>query len=319
MKVAFALTRVVRPCATVLPLLLLLVSCSVQIHAQTIDDGIMIAKQDLLTGNLYSYESWDHYWEGTLKRVNGNIGTITTKTNVWSANYGITNSLNVIATVPYVWTNASQGVLHGIQGFQDITLAGKYKFLEKTSANHGSLRAIAVVSAGIPLASYNPELPPLSVGSGSASVSWRGTLNYQSNPGWFLNSSTAYTWRSQTTLDRPYFFTNGEFVMSDQVDMPNAFAHVASAGYMKGGVMTAISLSQQRTLGGGDIRRQDIPFVSNRMNFSKLGVMVMAPVPKLRALSFQAAVARTLEGRNVGQATAITGGLLYTFQVGPTR
>ena len=37
---------------------------------------------------------------------------------------------------------------------------------------------------------------------------------------------------------------------------------------MKSGLNTAFSLSQQQTLGGGDIRRQDMPFVSNRMNFS---------------------------------------------------
>ena len=35
--------------------------------------------------------------------------------------------------VPYVWTDASQGVLHGIQGFQDLTLAAKWNFLERPS------------------------------------------------------------------------------------------------------------------------------------------------------------------------------------------
>ena len=57
--------------------------------------------------------------------------------------------------------------------------------------------------------------------------------------------------------------------------------------------MTTVSFSQQRTLGGGDIRRQDMPFVSNRMNFSKVGAMAMYPIPKLAHLEFQVAVART--------------------------
>ena len=87
----------------------------------------------LFTGDVYSHDSWEQYWEGTLKRVNGNIGTVTTQTNIWSANYGVTDRLNVIATVPYVWTRASQGVLHGMNGFQDITLAGKYSVLERPS------------------------------------------------------------------------------------------------------------------------------------------------------------------------------------------
>ena len=303
----------------VLHALVLLVSLSVPLHAQTIDDGIMMGKHDLLTGNLYSHESWDQYWEGTLKRVNGNIGTITTQTNIWSANYGITDRLNVIANVPYVWTRASQGVLHGIQGFQDITLAAKYNFFEKPSPASARCGPLPSPSAGIPLTDYNPELPPLSIGSGSKRVSGRFTVNLQSDPGWFLNGSTAYTWRAQVTLDRPYYFTDDQFVMSDQVDMPNAFDYVVSGGYMKRGLMAAVSLSQQRTLGGGDIRRQDMPFVSNRMNFSKVGAMVMYPIPKIRRLGFEFAYGYTFDGRNVGQATSFMAGIRYGFDGGPTR
>src|ERR1700733_15552957 len=87
------------------------------LHAQTIDDGIMLADKTLCAGALYTHDSWDSYWEGTLQRINGNIGTITTQTITMAANYGITSRLNVIANVPYVWTNASEGVLHGQAGF----------------------------------------------------------------------------------------------------------------------------------------------------------------------------------------------------------
>jgi hypothetical protein len=292
----------------------LIVALAVPTHAQTIDDGIMMAKRALQAGDLYSYDSWDRYWEGALERANGNIGTVTTQANIWTANYGISDRFNVIGTVPYVWTDASQGVLHGIQGLQDLTLAGKYKFYEKTFQGANYLRAITVAAAGIPLTNYNPELPPLSIGSGSTRFSWRGTLNYQSSPGWFLNGSGSYTWRSAVTLDRPYYFTDDEFVMSDQADMPNTFDYVASLGYMKGGLMTAFSFSQLRTLGGGDIRRQDMPFVSNRMNASRVGGMIMAPIPKLRPLAYHLAAAYTVNGRNVGRATTFTAGILYTFQ-----
>lgn len=50
--------------------------CSLSAHAQTIDDGIMLGTGELQAGNLFSYDSWDQYWEGTLKRRNANIGTI---------------------------------------------------------------------------------------------------------------------------------------------------------------------------------------------------------------------------------------------------
>ena len=77
--------------------------------------------------------------------------------------------------------------------------------------------------------------------------------------------------------------------------------------------MAVATFSQQRTTGGGDIRRQDMPFVSNRMNFSKVGGMVMYPIPKLQGLAVQLSYAYTLNGRNVGQATTFTAGLLYLF------
>src|SRR5947209_7239142 len=43
---------------------------------QTMQDGIMLARGTLCTGVLYTHDAWDSYWEGTLQRVNGNIGTI---------------------------------------------------------------------------------------------------------------------------------------------------------------------------------------------------------------------------------------------------
>ncbi len=290
-----------------------LAACPALAPAQTIDDGVMVAKGSVFAGNVYTYDSWDQYWEGTLLRRNDNIGQITTRTNVWYFNYGLTDRVNLIGTVPYIWTEASQGVLHGIQGFQDLNIAAKYRFFERSSPDAGALRAFAVMSAGTPLADYNPELLPLSIGTKSTQVSWRGTVNYHAPAGWFVNGSGAYSWRSDVQLDRPYYYTNDQFVTSDQVDMPNAFDYMVSSGLMKPRLMAAGFLSQQQTLGGGDIRRQDMPFVSNRMNFFKAGGMVMVPVPWLRDLQVQLAVSHTFDGRNVGQSTTITTGLFYRF------
>jgi hypothetical protein len=283
------------------------------VRAQTIDDGIMMGKGALFAGDVYTHDSWDQYWEGDLKRDNGNIGKVTTRTNNWFGNYGVTERLNIIGTVPYVWTRASQGVLGGMQGVQDITLAGKYSLLERPSSKVGLLRAIGVVSAALPLTDYTPDFYPLSIGSASRRVSGRFTVFMQSEPGWFVNGSTGYTWRGAVTLDRPYYFTDGQFFMTDEVAMPRVFDYVLSGGYLKRGLMATGAFSQQRTQGGGDIRRQDMPFVSNRMNFSRVSGSVLYPIPKLRQLSFHFSYAHTIHGRNVGQATTITTGVLYRF------
>ena len=296
-----------------IPLSLLILLSAAPLAAQTIDDGIMLHKGTLFAGWVYTHDSWDTYWEGTLERDNGNIGTVTTQSNLLFGNYGVTDRFNVIATAPYVWTQASQGVLSGMQGFQDITLAAKFSLFEGGAATLGSMRAIAVASAGLPLSDYTPDFAPMSIGSGSKRISGRFTLNTHSERGLYLNGSTAYTWRGGVTLDRPYYYTDGQLFFTDEVEMPNAFDYVVSGGYLKRGLMATASFSQQYTLGGGDIRRQDMPFVSNRMNFSRVSAMVMAPIPKLHRLSFQFAGEYTVRGRNVGQATTLTAGLLYTL------
>lgn len=299
----------------ILPVFVLLASLVVSLRAQAIDDGIMVPKHTLFSGNIYSNDSWDHYWEGSLKRVNGNLGSVTTQTNIWSANYGVTDRLNVITTIPYVWTHASQGVLHDMQGFQDIALAVKYSFLDRPFTKYGSLRAIAVASGGIPLTNYTPDFQPLSIGTNSKRISGRSTLNFQSNWGWFLNGSAAYTWRAPVTLDRPYYYTEGHLFLTNEVHMPDVFDYVASAGYLKRGVLAYFSFAQQRTQGGGDIRRQDAPFVSNRVNFSKVGTTVMCPIPKLRNLAILFSYGRIVDGRNVGQSNTYSTGLMYTLHL----
>jgi len=299
---------------TILPFLMLLACVPARLHAQTIDDGVMLVKHDLFAGDVYTHDSWDHYWEGTLERTNGNIGTLTTQNNVWSANYGVTDRLNVIGLFPYVWTRASQGVLRGQSGFQDVTLAAKYRLFEHAASQYGSLRGIGVIAGGLPLTDYTPDFLPLSIGSASKRLSGRFTLNWQTHAGWFVNGSAAYTWRSHVTLDRPYYFTENTLFNTSEVDMPSVVESTASAGYLKNGLMADFVFSNQRTRGGGDIRRQDMPFVSNRMNFSKIGGQVMYPIPKLRSLVFELSYAYTVDGRNVGRATTITSGFLYHYQ-----
>jgi hypothetical protein len=82
-------------------------------------------------------------------------------------------------------------------------------------------------------------------------------------------------------------------------------------GYLRGGWLIPVSYSQQNTRGGGDIRRQDMPFVSNRMNFSKLDAMAQYTLRRPSGLTFQLRATHTLTGRNVGESTTLGAGILY--------
>jgi hypothetical protein len=283
-------------------------------HAQSIDDGVMIPRHTLFSGNLFTYDSWDHYWEGHLSRVNGNLGTVTTETNTWFGDYGVINHLDFIMQVPYVWTDASKGVLHDMKGFQNITLAGKYAFLSRPFTQKGDLTAIGVVSGSIPMTNYEPAFQPLSIGNQSKTISTRLTLNFQAHKGWYGNASSSYTWRSNVSLDQPYYYTNGQFYDTNQVVMPQVFDYTGQAGYHKNDLMAFFYWSQQRTQGGGDIRRQDMPFISNHINYEKIGVNLMHPLPTryLHDFTAQFMFGYIVDGRNAGQSTIFTTGLYYT-------
>jgi hypothetical protein len=71
----------------------------------------------------------------------------------------------------------------------------------------------------------------------------------------------------------------------------------------------------QRTLGGGDIRRQDMPFVSNRMDFTMGHAELMYFLPGMSGLRLDLGAAHVFDGRNVGQSTSIMTGFTYALHL----
>jgi hypothetical protein len=303
-------------CRRLAPLALAIVALAAgpaHLRAQSLEDGVMMNKNLLCTGFEYAHDSWDQYWEGTLKRGNGNIGTITTQSVMWGGDYGITDRLNALAMVPYVWTKASQGTLAGQSGFQDLTFGLKYNLLETEFTKKGFLRAIVVGSVSTPLSDYVPDLMPLTIGSASTHLTGRFTLMFQAKQGWFVHATGAYTWRDQVTLDRPAYFTDGQLFLSDKVNMSDVFDYSFSAGYNQGRLYVPFSFTQRITLGGGDIRRQDMPFISNRFNASRLDGTATYYLSKPKGLGVRFGADYVVSGRNVGEATTVRAGILYVF------
>jgi hypothetical protein len=292
-----------------IPIFLLLITV-VFVRAQTLTDGLVMSKKQLCTGLLYTTDQWTDYWEGELKRDNGNIGTITTQSLLWVGNYGITNKINIIAILPYLKTEASQGTLRSMEGLQDVSIGLKYNFFRK-DFEKSVFKTFGVLNFSSPLTDYTPDFLPLSIGAQTTNIAYRLTTYFKLNKGWFINASPGYTWRSNTTLDRPSYYDGTDFYISSEVKMPNIFDLMVTSGYQKGSLQAEVSYTLQNTLGGGDIRRQDMPFVSNRMNFSKVGALVMYYLPKPKNLAVRGSIMYTIAGRNVGKSTTLMGGLLY--------
>ena len=273
----------------------------------------MLPRKTLLTGVVYGHDSWSEYWEGTLKRSNGNIGTLTTQSAVTMVQYGATDRLAIIALLPYVSTHASQGVLHSESGFQDLSITAKFRLLSSGATSHGALNAFIVGTGSLPVSDYTPDFYPLSIGSGGGRAAARLTVNYQANSAFFATATSSYTFCANVKLNRDSYYTNGQLYMTNEVAMPNVLENQITAGINSGKLRVPISLIQQRTLGGGDIRRQDMPFVSNRMDFVKLDAGLLYSLPK--NLGFTTGVGHVMSGRNVGQSTSFRLGLFYALHI----
>ncbi len=281
-----------------------------RLPAQTLDDADFMGRRVACATVLYLHDAWQHYWEGPRKRTNDNIGTLSTQEVSTMGAYGVTKHLTLLATLPYVRTNASQGVLQGQRGLQDLTVAAKMRLLSTPFTSLGTMQVIAVAGAGLPVSDYTPDFLPMSIGSAAKRVIGRGTLSFQSKRGWFVNGSAGYTKRSNVTLARPAYYTNGQLTLSNDVRMPDVSDYVVALGWQGKGWDVIAPLTTQRTLGGGDIRRQDMPFVSNRMDFKRLDARVRYTLPKLPAVMAQVGASRVLRGRNVGQSTGVSAGVV---------
>lgn len=283
------------------------------LHAQGVEDAMLLPKHMLAAGASYTYDSWDHYWEGTLERTNGNIGTVTTRTATFAVAGGVTDRLTVVGMLPYVWTRATQGTLRGLSGAQDFQVAAKYRLLAHSLGQRNALSVLAVIAAATPASDYTPDFLPLSIGLASRRLSTRLTASVARDNGWFVSGSAAHTWRANVHLDREAYYTNGQLYPTNEVQMPRLFDWSLTTGFHGGRLMVPITVAQQRTQGGGDIRRQDMPFVSNRMDFTRIDAGAAYALRVPRDVTIRLGLGRVLDGRNVGQSTTFTSGVMYAF------
>ncbi len=279
--------------------------------AQTEQDAIMMNKNQFCSGFLYNHGSWDEYWEGTLKRNNLNMGTVTTQSVMFMANYGITDNLNVMVGAPYVWTNASAGTLHGLKGIQDLSLTVKWRGFNHRFNDKNKLALYVMGGFSTPLQNYVIDFLPLSIGLGSTQLTGRLMADYLYKR-FSFTAWGSYNLRSNVTLDRPAYFDT-EMHNTDEVDMPNTTNFQLRAGYRGKYLIAEALYTQMNTLGGFDITRNNMPFPSNQMNSSALGVSVKYTIPALTNLSVLGGGNYTLAGRNVGQATNFYGGIFYAL------
>ncbi len=296
-----------RRCVAVLTLLFAL---GPGLRAQTDEDAIMMGKNDLCIGGTYGHSSWKNYWEGSLHRSNQNLGTVTTQMFSLMGIYGINRRLAIVANAPYIETNASAGTLHGMHGFQDLSAWIKWKAVEQRSGN-GGFSLFVLGGASLPMTNYLADFLPLSIGVQSKTLSGRIIADYYKG-NFFITGSGTYTWRSNITIDQPSYYTT-ELHETNQVQMPDLLSFNLRTGYRSNRWIIEALLSDMITLGGFDMRRNDMPFPSNKMDATMAGAHVKYEFKAVKGLSLTADGNYTLIGRNTGQATTFNIGAFYVL------
>jgi hypothetical protein len=280
------------------------------LRAQTDEDAIMMTKNNFCVGGVYSYSSWKNYWEGTFKRNNQNLGTVSTKMFGLMGTYGINHKLNLLANAPYVVTHATEGTLHGLSGIQDLSVWLKWLATEKKIGN-GTLSVYVLGGGSVPLTHYSADFLPLSIGVLSKTLSARLLIDYQQGA-FFATASGTYTWRNNINLDASSYFTTEEHFTSE-VEMPNLSSFNFRTGYRSDRMIVEAVLSDMITLGGFDIRKNGPAFPSNKMNASMLGADFKYNFKAVDGLSLVGGGNTTIAGRNVGQATVFDIGVFYVL------
>ena len=287
----------------------LLLLCFMQAKAQTDIDGLTMQKNFFCVGPTAGYSSWKNYWEGTLKRDNLNMGRVSTSNFMLMGNYGITSKLNLLFGLPYVKTKASAGNMAGQKGLQDLSIMLKWVAYQK-HIYQGDFKTFVIGGYSTPVSNYTADFLPLSIGLHSKNAIIRGMIDYQRN-NLFATASYTYIARSNVTIDRYTYYTT-EMHYSNEVKMPDASQWNFRAGYRSETLIAEAVFNKWTTLGGFDIPRNGMPFVSNKMNATSIGVNLKYETP-VDGLSVVANGSTTVAGRNVGQSTGFNAGVFYIF------
>jgi hypothetical protein len=296
---------------------LLLVFFTIKSFAQSPTDGLVMAKGYMCNVVSYQHNSWKEYWEGTLKRDNPNIGTFTGQNVMYMGAYGITENLNVMVGLPYVWTKAD-GSQHfdGQRGVQDFSLWLKYRALSK-EIPLGTLSVFATAGASAPTSKYFVDMLPFAIGMGTKTASLRLIADYKTEKGFYVTGQTGYILKGYAYTDKDVNQVDGKLYYTHKVPVPDVADVTGRLGFRNDNIQTDFYIHRFQSLSGDDIRRQDMPQVTNNMSATSLGWFGKYTyiTEKAGEFSVVAEVSKVWVGSNIGQTTSFIFGIQYAFQL----
>lgn len=295
--------------------ILLLFTGIASLPAQTTTDAIMMAKREICFVAAYDHAEFDTYWEGKLERVNGNIGTFSRETVLGGFTYGIFDNLNLLVGLPYVSTKSTGGQLSGVSGLQDLSLGLKAELMDKQIWK-GKLYLLPVAEFSTPVSNYLSDYQPYSLGLHTNQFLLRGIVQYKLDMGLYLRASAAHLWRTETKIERDYYYNNGSYY-TQWMDVPNAWNYQGTLGIwlFNDALRVEGNYTVLRCTSGDDIRAWNAPQPTNKVEMVQVGGFAQYYISQVPGLGIIAFYNTTLEGRNAGEMTNFGGGITYQFKL----
>jgi hypothetical protein len=286
--------------------------------AQSPTDAEFMPKNNICIAAMYGHDAWNKYWESTLFRENGNIGTLTKQSFTPMIAYGLSDKIVINVGLPYVKSSASQGTIEGNDGFQDLSLSLKSKFFQSNFSSF-EFSTIGVLAGSIPVTNYNEDYGPLSIGLGAKEVNARLMLELLHNSGFYLRPQFSYHLRDVASIERSYYYNEGGFY-SDKIDVPNMTMTTIAMGakLLDKKLRGEIAYNIMATQGGAEIRRHEAPLASSNMDAHSANFFIQYYPSFVNNVSIILAGGKVLSGQNVGKSTFYNFGLTYQFGLSKT-
>jgi hypothetical protein len=217
--------------------------------------------------------------------------------------YGITDRFTASVNLPYIISegNATEAIRQetGFEnersGLQDISFNFKY-LVADLEFETSKLNFIANLGFETPLSDYNVNeglQSIIAIGNQSTRFNQVGIAQYKMDNGFFATGQLGYSVRSE--------------------DVPDAILSQLKVGYAGAKFYGDIYIGSQKSQSGVDIIGEGFTgfFPATRVSFTRIGTNLYAPV--YQGFGLSAGFASIIEGRNIGKATTIFGGINYSF------
>lgn len=257
------------------------------------ETGFLRGKGKLDASLTYTLDWYDTFWVGTERVSMPMVGEVERET--WSLHlaYGLRDDLDLVMSGALVESEADgAGGIPDVKDMQDLVLGLKWRFLHEPFAG-GHVSLLAAPSIKTPMGTY-PTDQVTAIGDGQTDLRGRVIAQYQHGSGTFLALETGYDIRNGSPDDEfPLHLTLG-FTPIENLTLTPFYSRVWSEG--------GIDISDVPALGG---------FPAVREEYTRVGVGAYF---RLRDdLGLTGMWRTTVDGRNTGEADAVSLGLVLRF------